>query len=59
MPFIITSLNHGFESIIMEPNIIQIDKQTAEYIEFYHYISDLNFEKINTGEEIKLKIKSK
>lgn len=43
----------------MEPNIIQIDKQTAEYIELNHYISDLNFEKINTGEEIKLKLKNK
>jgi len=43
----------------MEPNIIQIDKQLAEYIEFAHYISDMNFEKMNVGEEIKLKEKNK
>ena len=39
----------------MEPNIVQIDKQFAEYIEFIHYINDLTFEKMNVGEEIKLK----
>ena len=43
----------------MEPNIIQIDKQLVEYIEFYHHIFDLNYEKMNIGEEIKLKIKNK
>ena len=43
----------------MEPNIIQIDKQLAEYIEFVRYISDLTFEKMNIGEEIKLKEISK
>ena len=39
----------------MEPNIFQIDKQLVEYIEFYHYLYDLNFEKMNAGEEVKLK----
>lgn len=43
----------------MEINIIQIEKQIAEYIELYHYISDLNFEKMNTGEEVKLKVKNR
>lgn len=43
----------------MEPNIIQIDKQVVEYIEFTHYINDLTFEKMNVGEEIKLKEKIK
>ena len=43
----------------METNIIQIDKQIAEYIEFYHYIFDINFEKMNTGEEVKLKVKNR
>lgn len=39
----------------METNIIQIDKQLAEYVEFMHYISDLNCEKMNVGEEVKFK----
>ena len=39
----------------MEPNIFQIDKQLVEYIEFYHYLYDLNFEKMNVGDEVKLK----
>jgi len=39
----------------MEPNIIQIDKQLVEYIEFTHFINDLTCEKMNVGEEIKLK----
>lgn len=39
----------------MEPNIFQIDKQLVEYIEFYHYLYDLNCEKMNVGEEVKLK----
>jgi len=39
----------------MDPNIIHIDKQLVEYIEFIHYINDLNCEKMNIGEEIKLK----
>ncbi len=43
----------------MEPNIIKIDKLLAEYIEFTHYICDMNFEKMNVGEEIKLKEKNK
>ena len=43
----------------MEPNIINIDKLLVEYIEFTHYLSDLNGEKINIGEEIKLKEVSK
>ncbi len=43
----------------MEPNIIQIGKQLVEYIEFTHYITDMNFEKMNVGEEIKLKEKNK
>ncbi len=43
----------------MEPNIIHIDKQLAEYVEFIHYLNDLNFEKMNVGEEIKLKELSK
>jgi hypothetical protein len=43
----------------MEPNIIQIDKQFVEYIEFAHYIKDLTCEKMNVGEEIKLKEMSK
>ena len=43
----------------MEPNIIQIEKLFAEYIEFYHYISDFHCEKMNIGEEIKLKEMSK
>jgi hypothetical protein len=39
----------------MEPNIFQIDKQLVEYIEFYHYLFDLNCEKMNVGDEIKQK----
>ena len=39
----------------METNIIQIDKQIAEYIEFIHFIADFNCEKMNVGEEVKLK----
>jgi len=39
----------------MDPNIIHIEKLLAEYIEFIHYINDLNCEKMNIGEEIKLK----
>lgn len=40
---------------MMETNIIHIDKQIAEYIEFIHFITDLNCEKMNVGEEVKLK----
>jgi len=43
----------------MEPNIIQINKQLVEYIEFTHFITDVNCEKMNVGEEIKLKEKNK
>ena len=39
----------------MEPNSIHIDKLLAEYIEMIHYIVDINCEKMNVGEEIKLK----
>jgi len=39
----------------MEPNILHIEKQLAEYIEFYHFLSDLNCDKMNVSEEIKLK----
>lgn len=39
----------------MELTLNQIDKQLAEYIELYHFISDLNCDKMNVGEEIKLK----
>jgi hypothetical protein len=40
----------------MEPDIIQIDKQLAEKIEFLHYINDLNAEKMNVGMEFKMKM---
>ena len=43
----------------MEPNIIRIEKQVAENIELYHYLIDLNAEKMNVGEEIRLKEKNK
>lgn len=39
----------------METDIIQIDKQLAEKVEFLHYVADLNAEKINVGQEIKTK----
>ena len=39
----------------MEPNNIQIDKLLVEYIEFTHFITDVNGEKMNIGEEIKQK----
>lgn len=39
----------------METDIIQIDKQLAEKLEFLHYIEDLNAEKMNVGQEIKVK----
>ncbi len=39
----------------MEPNSIQIDKLLAEYVELTHYITDVNCEKMNVGEQIKLK----
>ena len=41
--------------ITMELDIFQIDKQLVEHIEFYHYLCDLNFEKMNVGEEVKMK----
>lgn len=39
----------------MEADIIQIDKQMAEKLEFLHYVEDLNAEKMNVGQEIKTK----
>lgn len=39
----------------MEPDIIQIDKQLAEKLEFLHYVEDLNAEKMNVGQEVKVK----
>ena len=39
----------------MESDIIQIDKQLAEKIEFLHYVNDLNAEKMNVGLEFKVK----
>lgn len=39
----------------MEPDIIQIDKQLAEKVEFLHYVEDLNAEKMNVGQEVKVK----
>ena len=41
--------------IEMELNDLQIDKQLWEYVEYVHRITDLNFEKMNVGEEIKVK----
>lgn len=41
--------------IEMELNVLQIDKQLWEYVEYVHRITDLNFEKMNVGEEIKVK----
>ena len=38
----------------MEPNIIQIVKQLAEYIEFTQNITEMNFVIMNVGEEIKI-----
>lgn len=42
-------------NIEMELNVLHIDKQLWEYVEFIHRIADLNFEKMNAGEEIKIK----
>lgn len=39
----------------MELQILHIDKQLSEYVEFIHRITDLNFEKINTSQEFKVK----
>jgi len=43
----------------MEADIIQIDKQLAEKLEFLHYVKDLNAEKMNVGHEIKSKLMMK
>ena len=40
----------------MESDIIQIDKQLAEKVEFLHYVYDLNAEKMNVGLEFKVKM---
>ena len=39
----------------METNLTYFDKFELEQIELYHYLYDLNTEKMNVGEEIKLK----
>jgi len=39
----------------MEINSTYFDKFELEQIELYHYLYDLNAEKMNVGEEIKLK----
>jgi hypothetical protein len=43
----------------MEADIIQIDKQMADKLEFLHYVEDLNAEKINVGQEVKTKLMMK
>lgn len=43
----------------MELNVLQIDKQLWEYVEYVHRITDLTFEKMNVSEEIKQKELSK
>ena len=40
----------------MESDIIQIDKQLAEKVEFLHYVYDLSAEKMNVGLEFKVKM---
>jgi len=40
----------------MESDIIQIDKQLAEKVEFLHYVNDLNAEKMNVALEFKVKM---
>lgn len=39
----------------MEMNLTYFDKFELEQIELYHYLYDLNAEKMNVGEEIKQK----
>lgn len=39
----------------METNLTYFDKFELEQIEFYHYLFDLNAEKMNVGEEFRLK----
>ena len=39
----------------MEINLTYFDKFELEQIELYHFLFDLNADKMNVGEEIKLK----
>ncbi len=42
--------------MLPDPNVIQLEKEQAEEIEYYHQLIDMTCEKMNVGEEFRMKV---
>ena len=45
--------------MIPDPNLIQLEKEQVEDIEYYHQLLDMTCEKMNVGEEFRMKVMAK